>query len=267
MISRILSALLLMPAVLLLLWRGPAWVVVLLTLAITAGLIREWLRMETPPAPLFESLLPISAGWLLVATIWREGPVGLVVALLLVLLLGREVFRFGSAGGRGTGGAAFQCLGVLLAALPMGLLLDIWARPRGGDWLTYLLLVIWATDSGALFAGRRWGRTKLAPTLSPGKTWAGGIGGAIAGTLAGLGWAWMVGLPLLLPATLFLSFLMSVLGQVGDLAESMLKREAGVKDSGSLIPGHGGLWDRLDSLLFVTPFFGLCLEALRLWTF
>jgi len=119
-----------------------------------------------------------------------------------------------------------------------------------------LLVMIWLADSGAYFAGKRWGRTKLAPAVSPGKTWEGVLGGivvSVAGALAA-GYWYSGSLPwtLTLAAVALLTVMFSI---VGDLLESLMKRHVGIKDSGSLIPGHGGVLDRIDSLTAAAPVF------------
>jgi phosphatidate cytidylyltransferase len=119
----------------------------------------------------------------------------------------------------------------------------------------WLLLVVWTTDIGAYFAGRSIGGPKLAPRISPGKTWAGLVGGmAAAGLVGGLLTA-LAGAGFWLAAGL--GALLAAVAQAGDLFESRLKRHAGVKDSGHLIPGHGGLLDRIDGLVFAAPTFAL----------
>lgn len=130
----------------------------------------------------------------------------------------------------------------------------------GGYVVLYTLLIVWLADSGAYFAGRAWGRRKLAPKVSPGKTWEGLLGGCAACVVLALVTASVLDLPLLplLVATL-VAGLFSV---VGDLTESLAKRHAGVKDSGTLIPGHGGVLDRFDSLLAAAPLLLLGLELL-----
>lgn len=139
-------------------------------------------------------------------------------------------------------------LGVLMHHAPL-----LRARPRGLWWVITALLLTWITDSGAYFIGTAAGRHRMAPRLSPKKTWEGTIGGWITGVAAAL---------LLVPALLpnlsllqaaVLGAVVSTLAPLGDLAESMFKRQCGVKDSGRLIPGHGGALDRIDSLLFVFP--------------
>ena len=126
----------------------------------------------------------------------------------------------------------------------------LWIRDRSGDdglsLLLWVFLVTWATDIGAYFAGRRFGETKLAPTISPNKTVEGLAGGAVAAALFGAAWVWGTGLSAVL---LVLAPLFALAAQAGDLFESGMKRQAGIKDSGNLLPGHGGILDRLDGLV------------------
>ena len=139
-------------------------------------------------------------------------------------------------------GGFFYCLLPALALL--------WIRDRSGDHglslLLWVFLVTWSTDIGAYFAGRRFGKRKLAPSISPGKTVEGLWGGVVAAGLFGASWVLARGLnpALLAPAPLF-----ALAAQAGDLFESKMKRTAGIKDSGNWLPGHGGLLDRLDGLV------------------
>ncbi len=143
--------------------------------------------------------------------------------------------------------------------------LVIISHPHGGAVaMIWIFAVVWGTDIGAFFVGRLMGGPKLAPSISPGKTWSGFIGGLLFGTaisvawieLAGLqwGWSWVSG-----PSLILICLMASIIGQIGDLFESFLKRRLGVKDSGKLIPGHGGIIDRLDSFLFVALYLLLLL--------
>ncbi|MFZ4787788.1 MAG: phosphatidate cytidylyltransferase [Beijerinckiaceae bacterium] len=143
--------------------------------------------------------------------------------------------------------------------------LVIISHPHGGAVaMIWIFAVVWGTDIGAFFVGRLMGGPKLAPSISPGKTWSGFIGGMLFGTaisvawieLAGLqwGWSWVSG-----PSLILICLMASIIGQIGDLFESFLKRRLGVKDSGRLIPGHGGIIDRLDSFLFVALYLLLLL--------
>jgi phosphatidate cytidylyltransferase len=125
----------------------------------------------------------------------------------------------------------------------------LWIRERdahGLELLIWTFLVTWSTDIGAYFAGRRFGRRKLAPSISPGKTVEGLYGGIAAATLIGGAWALATGLG---KALLPLAPLLAIAAQGGDLFESAMKRRAGVKDSGAWLPGHGGVLDRLDGLV------------------
>ncbi|AGA89563.1 CDP-diglyceride synthetase [Thioflavicoccus mobilis 8321] len=135
---------------------------------------------------------------------------------------------------------------------------------RNGPLLVlFLLVLIWIADSAAYFSGRRWGRVKLAPMLSPGKTWVGAYGALASALIWGLLLVWGLALSwdraLLALAVCVVSVAMSI---VGDLYESLLKRRRGLKDSGRLLPGHGGMLDRIDSLTAAAPFFALGLTLL-----
>ncbi len=122
---------------------------------------------------------------------------------------------------------------------------------QGLGWTVLACAVTWSTDIGAFFVGRTWGKTHFFVLISPKKTLEGAVGGLLAGTAAGLIVIFAAGLHVPAFAAPFIGLSLSAIAQCGDLVESMLKREAGVKDSGTIIPGHGGVLDRVDSLLFV----------------
>lgn len=148
-----------------------------------------------------------------------------------------------------TWGCAWAIGGFLYAAVSALALLWIRERADNGDglWLVlWVFIVVWSVDIGAYFTGRAIGGPKLAPSISPGKTWAGFYGGIAAATLLGGAWVLFTQLPLVL---LLLAPLFGAAAQGGDLFESWIKRRAGVKDSGHLLPGHGGVFDRVDGLL------------------
>lgn len=161
------------------------------------------------------------------------------------------------------GWRATRALIVLFGLLSLSLAWIALVRGRtgwgqGAEAVFYSLLIVWLADSGAYFAGRRWGGAKLAPAISPGKTWAGMWGGLVACALLAAGIALWRQLPLW--PLLVVTLVTGVYSVVGDLAESFAKRFAGVKDSGHLIPGHGGVLDRFDSLLAAAPLVMLGLE-------
>ena len=151
--------------------------------------------------------------------------------------------------------------GVLYVGLPVFSLLLIREQPNGLVLALWAMALVWACDSGAFFTGRTFGGPKLAPSISPAKTWSGLLGGVVLATLLAAVMEAFYDLPLRLTiATPFLA----VLAQGGDLFESALKRRAGVKDSGNVLPGHGGVLDRLDGVVPVAPIAALLVIAPRL---
>lgn len=189
--------------------------------------------------------------------------VALYAAALWLLLLLTWALAARSPADRPLSAAAVTLLGVAYAgALPASLLLirhgALPARSWAGLWLVgFPLVVTWVCDTAAMFAGRAFGGPRLSPVVSPRKTRSGAVAGAVGGLLVAPVFAiwlfprWDVALGL--GPALVIAAVLAVVGQVGDLAESLFKREAGVKDSSRLLPGHGGILDRLDSLYFVMP--------------
>lgn len=175
---------------------------------------------------------------------------GTVFAILVALIATIMYVEWTRMVGRW--GFGWKFFGFFYCLLPAVSLL--WVRERaeyegvgtGFDLLIWVFLVVWATDIGAFFAGRAIGGPKLAPSISPNKTVAGLVGGVICAALMAGAWVYYVGLPAKL---LWLAVIFGAMAQVGDLFESGLKRKAGVKDSGTWLPGHGGLLDRLDGLV------------------
>jgi phosphatidate cytidylyltransferase len=260
--KRVLTAVVLAAVLLvILLWLPPVATVVALTALLLAG-AWEWsafLRLSTAGrrltyVALVALLLPLA--WrvsadpdgrdliLIAAVLWW------LTAFLWIAFVPRLVSRW-SAGVAG-----------VLALVPSWLAL-VWLRlaPPHGQWLLFTLILVWAADIGAFFVGRRFGRIRLAPAVSPGKTWEGVLGGvALSSLVAGGGSLWFrvplgVFLPLCLATVAF--------SVVGDLTESLLKRFAGMKDSGSVFPGHGGVMDRIDSLTGAAPVLLLGLTLLK----
>lgn len=205
------------------------------TLAVGLATALAWGLTETLPARI--AFLWVAAGWWLVALAW------------LVVTPGRGGHRIAAVAG---------FLVLVPAAVALGRLVEI--EPDGQSLLLFLLVLTAAADVGAYFGGRRFGRRKLAPRVSPGKTLEGLLAGVAAAGLAAVAGAYLLGLPTL--PWLGLCLLVALVSVVGDLSESMFKRRAGVKDSGALLPGHGGILDRLDSLSAAGPVFLLGLYLL-----
>ncbi|MBF0392486.1 MAG: phosphatidate cytidylyltransferase, partial [Alphaproteobacteria bacterium] len=156
---------------------------------------------------------------------------------------------------------AWLAWGVFYIGIPVTSLVWLRGLPEGGRAaLIWLFLVIWATDIGAYAAGRSIGGPLLAPRVSPKKTWAGLIGGMISAAVVGAVAARLLGHPSMLPLAAF-SGMMAVVAQIGDLGESWVKRRFGVKDSSNVIPGHGGVFDRVDGLIAAAPVVALAAWA------
>jgi phosphatidate cytidylyltransferase len=200
-------------------------------------------------APLLWNGLLLFTLLIAMVTIWERGPDGRPLMALAVTVLGALV------PGAALGYAIFLRH---LPVEPVGVVTPAWPTLVGFALVAYALAITWVTDSAAFFAGKRWGKRRLIPSVSPKKTVVGAVAGLVGGAVAG----WIVG-HLVLGVWLGVAFhpvaavaggvLLSAVSQVGDLAASVWKREAGVKDSGTFFPGHGGIIDRMDSLLFTIP--------------
>lgn len=159
---------------------------------------------------------------------------------------------------------ALYLIGVVLIAAAVTAIFSVWSVSPW--WLMYLFVLVWGADSGAYFVGRKFGRRKMAPSVSPNKSVEGLFGGLILTSLIIVGvQSYYLHLTLLQHVLFFVLSFITVLGSVqGDLFESMIKRRAGVKDSGSILPGHGGVLDRIDSLLAAAPIFATGIYLLKL---
>jgi phosphatidate cytidylyltransferase len=260
--QRVISAfcivLLLIGAVL---WLPPVWSVAALSLVLLAA-AWEWAGFVAP-GRVAVRLLFVTAGVLLCALWWEisRGSQGLRTLLWIACLLWCVALAwvFASPGRVGPlPVAASGLLALSFAWLALARMRIDWEH--GGHAVTYTLLIVWLADSGAYFAGRAFGRRKLAPAVSPGKTWAGLWGGLAVCALLALVTAQVWQLPTL--PLLVVTVVAGLFSVVGDLTESLCKRYAGVKDSGNLIPGHGGVLDRFDSLLAAAPLLMLGVELL-----
>jgi phosphatidate cytidylyltransferase len=260
--SRIITALIVLPvliASILISWLAPLFVA-LAVAAMVLGLYEFWLLAKR--RGLKPDVVVGFAGAAALFTVFYFDRPAEAPVLLLLLLPGLTIVALAAAMLRGApfdnmiASVGATLLGVMYVALLGSHLIGVrmgFPQQRAAHLLSFFFLVIMGSDTGAYYTGRAFGRHKLAPKISPGKTWEGAVGGMLASLLmAAVAHYWFFPeLPLKL--ALPLAALMNILGVLGDLTESALKRGAGAKDAAQILPGHGGLLDRLDSLLFNAP--------------
>jgi len=286
LIKRIGTAVVLIPIVLLLVLRAPVFLVAIVTGAVALVTVHEFLKLTEAYGvqPLRKPTYGFVALFflLLVINVGQEKPLlstdffGIAAAfaaaiatfLFLTIAMRRESLATGYPA------AAASAFGFAYVALPLAMLVQLRQQWAGAFLILYLLLVVWAGDIFAYFVGRSVGRHLMAPRISPKKTWEGAAASMIASLVIGGGILYYSGLvstallkwgliarrdgmfglerPALLPL-LALTAVLNIAAQLGDLVESLIKRGAGVKDSGGILPGHGGMLDRIDALLFAAP--------------
>jgi phosphatidate cytidylyltransferase len=252
---RILTAVILFPlAIYLVLWASP-WLFWCAVATVACLCYYEYDRLAAAygfgaPGP-----LGFGAGLLLLVAAPGAWPwLILVLAALAALALAMRAQNLAHALPR----AALLALGILYIFGSWKCALAL--RSRNPHWLFFTLLVSWAGDIGAYYIGRNLGRRRMAHRISPGKTWEGAAGSLAASALFASAYLVYFVSGVHLPAAIALTLIANAAGQVGDLCESAIKRGAGVKDSGSLLPGHGGMLDRVDSAMFVMPVVYACLQ-------
>lgn len=217
----------------------------------------QFMRLENQVIKLAFSF--VTAGFVMLGLVFDLQNGIVYLAMLQLLIVVYLVTRFQlSAGQAGLSNRVMTGLVGLLFLVSFALSL-IWLREAYSAWVVlFSMAMIWVMDSGAYFAGRRFGRHKLAPYVSPGKTWEGVLGGVVlvglVSVLVWFEWAQTLYTPGLVVFVLF-SSLIAALSVYGDLFESLLKRQVNIKDSGKILPGHGGVLDRIDSLLLALPLF------------
>ena len=258
--QRVITALVLAPLVLAAILLLPtSWLMPLVAAALLGG-VWEWTRLVGIQSLAGRALILLLHAGAMAWLAWRGGPLFPWVALAgvawwLVALLWLRVPAFGKADTLGN-----RSLKLVVGAL---LVIPAWCafallHAEGAAWALYGLMLVWAADTFAYFAGRRFGGAKLAPSISPGKTWAGFWGGLFGVVVLALAMAPVLGVALeQLPVLVAISLIAGLASVLGDLFESVMKRQAGVKDSGALLPGHGGLLDRIDSILAALPVFAI----------
>jgi phosphatidate cytidylyltransferase len=256
--KRVITAAILIPLVLLLLLKG-SFLLVAAATALVAGLATwEYLSIATrhgsqPPRVL--SLVSIA---ILFAAAYRN-PALILPAIGLCSLVLLIVCGFRSPLERVLPDTAYAVFGLVYCGLTLITVPLIWVQSGGPSMVMFLLCIVWAGDIAALYVGRRFGRTKLAPRLSPNKSWEGSAASFAGSLLTAAGLVALarsvevIHFPGPLVRWLGLAAVLNIFAQVGDLVESAIKRGAGVKDSGAMLPGHGGILDRIDALLLAAP--------------
>jgi len=239
---RIISGVILAVAVLALTWWG-GFPFRLFAVAMAAAMFHEWLFMRSGQHNIHLMLSRFVLAGALSLVLVGFPPVYVFAGIMCAAVIA-------AISGIATGSGLWACWGILYSGIPAAALVFLRGSSADGMWtILFLFAVVWGTDTIAYFTGRAIGGPKLAPSISPGKTWSGAIGGAIGGSVVALlvaNAAWSgIGLGTFVLVTL----LLSVASQIGDLFESAIKRRHGVKDSGNLIPGHGGVMDRVDGLV------------------
>ena len=286
MIKRIATAIVLIPLVLLLVLKAPLYVLAIVAGAVALLAIAEFLKLATHYAiqPLVEATYAFVALFFVFVVVVSTNRTPLVetTAMLYGIALAATLapFVFLTIAMRranlatGYPAAAASTFAFAYIAIPMALLVAIRQQPAGAIWTIYTLLAVWAGDIFAYFVGESLGRHRMSPEISPKKTWEGAVASIIASVIVGTLWIqhapgispallhiglidrqggmWGLEQPPLWPIIL-LSAAVNIAAQLGDLVESLIKRGAGVKDSGTILPGHGGMLDRIDAMLFAVP--------------
>lgn len=257
---RLLTAAVGLPLLALVLWAGNPFVAIV---AIAAAVIalREVLGLAAKAGAAPVARAGAAAGAITVAAAALDGALAAVLfGAGLLVVLGAALYRAHAVAALRAFLATSGC--AAWVALPLAALVLLRDRPTGLEWAAVAFLAVFATDTCAYFAGKAFGRRRMAPGISPGKTWEGAAGGLAGGLLATAALIALLETPFHAGAVVGLGLAVGVLSQAGDLLESKIKRLADAKDSGALFPGHGGLLDRLDSLL---PVFPLVYYAAAVW--
>lgn len=238
--------------------------------ALIAGLMMlglwEWTLLSGTPAPTARAAYLAANVAMMTALAWAAGSglsvlqTATYVGVAWWLLVLAWLLRFDFASVDTFGARVLKLVAGSLSVIPAWAAL-CWLHltaPNGHAWALYALLIVWIADTGAYFVGVRFGKHKLAPRISPGKSWEGFAGGLAATLLLAVAAVPALGLDWdMLPTLLLLTAVTALFSVAGDLFESLLKRHAGAKDSSHLIPGHGGVLDRVDSLLAALPIFAV----------
>ena len=272
--TRLLAALIMAPIAILGVLFVPTPILAALSAVVFLAALWEWLKLAEVDDTLARATLLLCNAAVMAALVWgsRSAQGGSFALLQLVVLIGVAWWllamlwmkHYHFAADHDSHARAFKLLAGTLAVIPAWCALGLIhaSQPNGHQWLLLALFLVWAADSGAYFAGRHLGgklfKRRLAPRISPNKTIEGLLGGLLLALVVAIVGALLIGAaPAQLPAITAVALATVLFSVVGDLFESLLKRHVGVKDSGDLIPGHGGVLDRVDSVLAALPVFAL----------
>jgi len=256
-LKRLLTGIVALPILIYIIGFGPRELFYSVLFAATIISLMEFYKITTLdlPGPVKFSIYFLT--FLLFLVIYQRQIllVQLVIALFAFVPMSIFMFAYSTSGKQTTTDIGKVIIGPIYIAIPLSMILHIDRYyPENGDiWILFLLVVIFASDTGAFYCGKLFGKHKLYEVISPGKTWEGAIGGVACSAIAALWFLHLLPQYRVTPGLLALAVALSVAGQIGDLVESMLKRNNGIKDSGNILPGHGGILDRIDGLLFAIP--------------
>lgn len=260
---RLITSLILVPLILAILFYAGPWFLLGIVFIILMMCGWEWTRLIVIKQMFYRILFIL----LLTLSFWASSQwynYWLAAGLCMWFIILFAVLSYPSSENIWGKKSVVSISGLILLPLFVQSLIGLYQLPEGKWLVLYLLLLIWAADIGAYFAGKQWGRHKLIPRVSPGKSWEGVLGGLSLVVLVSLcGYFWLKPEPVWLWIVLALAI--AWVSILGDLFISMLKRRCQLKDTGALLPGHGGILDRLDSLIAALPFFyfGLTLFSFR----
>lgn len=253
-LKRVTSAVVILPPTLLFFYYAPRDLFLILVLIVVGLSLHEYCQMlALTQLPIYTKASYLAV-FLLVFTAYFGGMRWMPMALFCAVATLTVSALFTSQHGSHRFPALLHSLfGVFFVGWGTSHLILLRSLTEGKWYIFFLFAIVWIGDSAAMYVGKSLGRHKMIPAISPGKTWEGALGGTLGGLLAAMLGAHLFTPQLALWQSLFLGLLVCFAAQVSDLGESMIKRYAGVKDSGELIPGHGGLLDRIDSVLFAAP--------------
>jgi len=263
-LKRWLTGIIALPILIYLIGFAPRWIFYsLLYFASLTGLM-EFYNMTAPELPKSIRFSIYFLTLLLFLAIYLRQTILVPVIIVFWVFVPLTLFMFGAPfpGYQRTTGISQAVMGPVYVGLPLSMLVHIHRfYPNGGHmWIFFLLTIIFANDTGAFYCGRLFGKHKLYKAVSPGKTWEGAVGGLLFSVIAALWFLHILPIHKIDMGIVILVLAVSIASQIGDLGESLLKRNHGVKDSGKILPGHGGILDRIDGLLFSIPILYLYLN-------